>query len=614
MNSFLSMKPFFVRLCGMLLVGLAAVSQAALAQTSPDLGPNVLVFDPSMPTSQIQAVVNAVTTQQISNQFGTQRYALLFKPGVYGTAQNPLIINVGFYTDVAGLGAQPNDVTINGHVDVYNQCFSANNCIALDNFWRSLSNLTIHVTGTGLSGCRASADFWAVSQASPIRRVNINGANLSLQDYCTAGPQFASGGFIADSQIANTGGNVIINGSQQQFYVRDSNIGTWTNDVWNQVFSGVVGAPAQSYPSPKYTTLATTPVSREKPFLYVDASGNYNVFAPAPRTNSADVSWSSDSELGRSLPISSFFIASPSTDVQQINAALASGQNLILTPGVYQLDRSIDVKRPDTVVLGLGLATLVPQSGNAAITIGAVDGVEVSGLIVDAGPVNSPVLFQIGKPNGSKPNDPTDPVTLNDVYFRIGGATPGLATTSLEVDHDNVILDDIWAWRADHGANPAEIGWTVNVGDHGLVVNGDNVTALGLFVEHYEKEQVLWNGNGGETIFYQSELPYDPPIQSAWMDGSANGYPSYVVSDGVTTHQAYGLGIYSFFDPTRDNGNFITEDNAMTVPIVPGEITVHDAGTVFLSGTGQITHVINGTGATVSITNPGTLSPVVTYP
>jgi hypothetical protein len=611
--------PTFVRLFGKLLLGVGAISSAAVTQTGaapavPDFGPNVLIFDPSMPTSQIQATVDAIATQQVSNQFGTQRYALLFKPGVYGTTQTPLIINVGYYTDVAGLGAQPQDVTINGHVDVYNQCFSANNCIALDNFWRSLSNLTIHVTGTGLSGCRASADFWAVSQASPIRRVNINGANLSLQDYCTAGPQFASGGFIADSQIANTGGNVIINGSQQQFYVRNSNIGTWTNDVWNQVFSGVVGAPAQSYPSPKYTTLATTPVSREKPFLYVDASGNYNVFAPAPRTNSADVSWSSGSELGRSLPISSFFIATTSTSVQKINAELASGQSLILTPGVYQFDRSIEVKKPDTVVLGLGLATLVPQSGNAAITIGAVDGVEVSGLIVDAGPVNSPVLFQIGKPNGSKPNDPTDPVTLNDVYFRIGGATLGRASTSLEVDHDNVILDDIWAWRADHGANPAEIGWAVNVGDHGLVVNGDNVTALGLFVEHYEKEQVLWNGNGGETIFYQSELPYDPPIQSAWMDGSANGYPSYVVSDGVTTHHAEGLGIYSFFDPTRNNGNFITEDNAMTVPVVPGDVTVHDAGTVFLNGTGQITHVINGVGATVSQTNADVVSPVVTYP
>src|SRR4029077_10815435 len=105
MSSFLSMKSFCVRLCGTLLVGLAAVSPAALAQTNPDFGPNVMVFDPSMPISQIQAAVDAVTTQQVSNQFGTQRYALLFKPGVYGTAQNPLIVNVGYYTDVAGLGA-----------------------------------------------------------------------------------------------------------------------------------------------------------------------------------------------------------------------------------------------------------------------------------------------------------------------------------------------------------------------------------------------------------------------------------------------------------------------------------------------------------------------------
>ena len=51
----------------------------------------------------------------------------------------------------------------------------------------------------------------------------------------------------------------------------------------------------------------------------------------------------------------------------------------------------------------------------------------------------------------------------------------------------------------------------------------------------------------------------------------------------------------------------------MTVPQVSG-VAVHDAGTVFLNGNGQITHVINGTGATVSKANAGTLSPVVTYP
>jgi len=258
------LKKPFVRLCVTLLLGMGALSAAAIAQATPNLGPNVLVFDPSMPTAQIQAQVDAIANQQVSNQFGTQRYALLFKPGVYG-ADVPLIIQVGYYTDVAGLGAQPGDVTINGHVDVYNQCFGPNNCIALDNFWRSLSNMTIHVTGS--TGCRSSADFWAVSQAAPIRRVNMSGSNLTLFDYCTAGPQFASGGFIADSQIDAGTPNVIINGSQQQFYVRNSNIGTWTNGVWNQVFSGVVGAPAQSYPNPTYTTLATTPVSREKPFL-----------------------------------------------------------------------------------------------------------------------------------------------------------------------------------------------------------------------------------------------------------------------------------------------------------------------------------------------------------
>jgi hypothetical protein len=40
---------------------------------TPDLGPNVMVFDPSMPQSQIQAAVDAIAAQQIPNQFGTQR-------------------------------------------------------------------------------------------------------------------------------------------------------------------------------------------------------------------------------------------------------------------------------------------------------------------------------------------------------------------------------------------------------------------------------------------------------------------------------------------------------------------------------------------------------------
>ncbi|WP_221312720.1 coagulation factor 5/8 type domain-containing protein [Granulicella aggregans] len=581
------------------------LAQSRGGSTAPDLGPNVLIFTPSMSTNQIQTAVQTVTTQQLSNQFGSQRYALLFAPGTYGTATAPLQFQVGFYTDVQGLGASPNDVVVNGSIDVYNQCDSTG-CNALDNFWRSLSNLSINVT-TPNAGCY-TGEFWAVSQASPLRRVNVNG-NMTLMDYCT-GPSYASGGFIADSITGP-----IVNGSQQQFFVRNSNIGTWSNAVWNQVFSGVVGAPAQSYPNPTYTTLPSTPVSREKPYLYIDGNGKYNVFVPTAERATTGNDWTGGSGQGYSKPIASFFIVRPGVSVDEINLALLFGKSLIITPGVYNLDKSSNVLYPNTIVLGLGLATIVPQTGRPAMTIADVGGVQVAGLIFDAGPVRSDVLLQVGprrasffgKLFGEDDRDHSaNPTSLNDVYFRIGGATLGTATTSLEVNSNNVILDNIWAWRADHGAGAA---WTVNKADHGLVVNADNVTATGLAVEHYQKEQVLWSGNGGETIFYQSELPYDPPSQSSWTDGAANGYASYVVANNVKTHQAYGLGIYSFFN----HGINIIEDNAMTVPQSNG-IAIHDAGTVFLNGSGQITHVINGTGGTVSAANSGTVSPVVTYP
>jgi hypothetical protein len=603
----------FGRLIATIVVGAGVLCASALAQgpNAASFGPNVIIFNPSMPTSQIQATVDAISTQQVSNQFGTQRYALLFEPGVYGSAATPLTFQVGFYTEVAGLGESPNDVTINGHVDVYNQCFpvapgAPSNCTALDNFWRSLSNLTINVQG--LSGCQSSAAFWAVSQAAPLRRVNITGANLSLFDYCSAGPQYASGGFIADSETG-----FVINGSQQQFYVRNTSLGGWSNGVWNQVFSGDLGAPAQSYPNPTYTTLTSTPVSREKPFLYQDAKGNYGVFVPAVQRNTTGTSWSTGTTAGKGLPLSQFFIATPATPIEAINLALLFGKNLILTPGVYQLKEPILVLRPDTIVLGLGFATLVPQTGKEAIAVADVDGVEIAGLIMDAGPVNSPVLLRMGfglfglpLPRGGFFSHVNNPSLVSDVFFRIGGATLGKATTSLEVNSSDVLVDDLWAWRADHGTG---VGWTLNTADHGVVVNGDRVTALGLFVEHYQKQQVLWNGNSGETIFYQSELPYDPPNQSAWMDGTANGYPSYVVTNFVNTHQAHGFGIYSFFN----QGVNIIEDNAMTVPNASG-VSVQDVGDVFLNGSGQITHVINGVGTTANASNAGTLNPVVSYP
>jgi Pectate lyase superfamily protein len=592
--------------------GAATIPAAAAAAGEPDLGPNVYVFTPGMPQSQIQATVDAIADQQISNQFGTQRYALLFEPGTYGSAADPLSFQVGYYTAVAGLGSAPGDVVINGTIDVYNQCFpttdGSSNCIALDNFWRSLSNLTINIAGQ--TGCQSGTDFWAVSQAAPMRRVDITGGTLSLMDYCSAGPQYASGGFIADSAFS---GGTVINGSQQQFLVRNTSLDGWSNGVWNQVFSGDPGAPAQSFSATSglaggtapYTTLATSPVTQEEPFLQTDAAGQFSVFVPALRRDSSGPSWASGTTAGTSIPVSKFFIASPSTPVLAIDAALALGRDLILTPGVYDLAAPIVVTRPDTVVLGLGFPTLVPQHGTAAMQVLGVPGVKLAGMIFDAGPKNSPVLLQVGGPLAAATGRASDPTLVQDVFFRIGGATAGSATDSLVVNSSDVILDDIWAWRADHGAG---VGWTGNVADTGLVVNGNHVTAYGLAVEHYQKNEVVWNGQSGQDIFFQNEMPYDPPSQAAWMSGSSDGYPAFVISPRVTSFSGYGMGSYCFFD----QGVPIESATAFSVPAAPG-VQLNDVFTRFLNGSGSIDHVVNTTGAAVTAANPGP-SDVVTYP
>lgn len=589
----------------------AQVSHGAAGTSGGPLGPNVLVFDPTMPVEQIQAEVDRVEKQQVDAEMGTGRYALLFEPGSYGTSDHPLQIQVGYYTEVAGLGASPSDVTIHGHVDVYNRCLptadGSPNCIALDNFWRSVSNLTIDVAGE--AGCHTGADFWAVSQAAPMRRVDVRGGNLSLMDYCGDGPQYASGGFIADSRAGT-----VINGSQQQFLVRDSSIGGWTNGVWNQVFSGVEGAPAQSFPDPPYTTLEKTPVSREKPFLTKGEHG-WSVFVPAPRTDSRGTTWADGPTPGRSIPLSQFYVAHPGDSVQRINAELARGKNLLLTPGVYDVDRSIAVKRPDTVVLGLGLATLTAVHGAVPLTVADVEGVDVAGLTIDAGPVTSPALLRVGTQHAAKGaarghnhwSDPADPTALQDVFFRVGGPHVGKATVALEVNADHVALDDIWAWRADHGV-PGSVGWTVNTSETGVVVNGDDVTATGLFSEHFQKDNVIWNGERGKTIFFQNELPYDAPNQAAWQHDGVPGYAAYKVSDSVRTHELWGGGsyIYTNVDPS------LHAARAFEVPVTPG-VVLHDVLTVSLNKAGTIDHVVNDTGGAVTPDHPGPET-VVAYP
>jgi hypothetical protein len=598
---------------GLVLAAAAAGPVPATAATAdsgtPAFGPNVTIFDPSMPVSQIQATLDAAHTAQVDNEMGTNRYAFLFRPGTYGTAEQPLQIKVGYYTEIAGLGAAPTDVVINGKVEVYNRCLAdggTGNCLALVNFWRTLANLSLNVNSAGQDGCRASANFWAVSQAVSMRRLNVSGATLSLMDYCTAGPQFASGGFIADSRLPS-----VLNGSQQQWLTRNSEIAGWTNGVWNQVFAGVAGAPDDStFPTPPYTTLATTPLSREKPYLFVDEKGRYNVRVPVARRNTSGVSWAEGMTPGRTIPLSDFYVARPSDSVRDINLQLALGKNLLLTPGVYDVAQSIDVRRADTVVLGLGHATLTAVNGSTPLDIADVPGVVVAGVTIDAGLTESPVLLRVGREQRVGLSQPNNPTTLSDVYFRVGGPHVGKANIALEVNSDNVLIDHTWVWRGDHGVEgfTDTERWNTNTGRYGVMVNGDDVTATGLFVEHFQRYNTVWNGNGGTTILYQNELPYDPPTQADWMNGDVEGYAGYKVGDQVTSHTLYGAGVYVF----NQNNPSIHTENGFEVPERPG-VRLHHIMTVNLSA-GTIDHVVNGLGDPADTTRIGAPVYVAEYP
>ncbi|WP_406467351.1 coagulation factor 5/8 type domain-containing protein [Streptomyces hirsutus] len=547
-------------------------------QAGGDLGPNVIVFDPSTPG--IQAKLDEVFARQEADQFGPGRYQFFFKPGTY----HGLNAQLGFYTSISGLGLSPDDTTINGDVTVDAGWFDGN---ATQNFWRSAENLAlVPVNGT---------NRWAVAQAAPFRRMHIRGGlNLAPDGY-----GWASGGYIADSRIDGVVGPY----SQQQWYTRDSSVGGWTNAVWNMVFSGVEGAPAQSFPEPPYTTLARTPISREKPLLYLDGAG-YRVFLPALRRDARGVTWGSGTPRGTSLPLDRFYVAKPGDSAATLNQALGQGLNLLLTPGIYHIDQPIRVNRAGTVVLGLGYATLIPDNGATALQVADVDGVRLAGFLVDAGPVNSRTLVEIG-PNGASRDHSADPITVQDVFIRIGGAGPGKATTSMVINARHTIVDHTWIWRADHGEG---VGWETNRCDYGVVVNGHDVLATGLFVEHFNKYDVQWNGERGRTIFFQNEKAYDAPNQAAIQNGSLKGYAAYKVGDRVTTHEGWGMGSYCYYNvnPT------IVQHHGFAAPNRPG-VRFHHLLVVSLSGNGQYECVINDTGAPTSGTNT-VPSKVVSYP
>jgi hypothetical protein len=550
----------------------------------PDLGPNVLLFDPSMSSADMQTQIDKVYSIQQHSEFGTARYALLFLPGEYHVD-----VPVGFYTQVLGLGGTPDAVHITGNVHS-DASLPRNN--ATCTFWRGVEGFSVTPTD-GTNGTMQ----WAVSQAVPFRRMHILG-NIVLHQK----GGWASGGWMSDSLID---GNVGA-GPQQQWISRNSEWGSWTGANWNMVFVGIPHPPEGEWPQPPYTKVDKTPIVREKPFLEVDAKGNWSVRVPALQTNSEGITWHGGSTPGHSVPISQFYIANPDKDTAAtINAELAHGKNLLLTPGIYDLTEPIEINRPNTLVIGLGFATLRPTNGTAAFTTADVDGIDIAGILFDAGEKISPVLVEIG-PQDSHSSHAKNPIFLHDVFFRDGGAGAGSVKVNLRVNSNDTIIDHTWIWRADHGHG---VGWTSNLSDNGLVVNGNNVTAYGLFVEHHQQFQVLWNGNRGRTYFYQSEIPYDPPDQPSYTSApGTNGWASYKVADSVTSHEAWGFGIYSVF---RHPNVVLTR--AIEVPVTPG-VRFHHMITVALDNLGEISNVIDDKGGPTRVAPNRVTAKIAEFP
>jgi len=560
------------------ILAFSSVPAIAATATTPDFGPNVLLFNHTMPSAEIRAQIDKIYATQRRNEFGPERNAILFLPGNYNVD-----VPIGFYTQVLGLGSSPDDVSIIGNV---HSDAAARNNNATTTFWRAAENFSVAPTGGAMQ--------WAVSQAAPFRRMHVQGDIVLHQN-----GGWASGGWMSDTLID---GNVAA-GPQQQWISRNSEWRSWTGANWNMVFVGVPNPPEGEWPKPPYTKIAQTPIVREKPFLQIDALGNYRVRVPAIRIDSTGITWHAASTPGKTIPIRDFYIAHPNRDnAATINAQLAKGRNLLFTPGIYDLTEAIRVTHPNTVVMGLGFATLHPVNGAPAMTTSDVDGIIIAGLLFDAGPTESPVLLKIG-PTEHKSSHAKNPISLHDVFFRVGGAGVGRAVVNLEINSNDTIVDHTWIWRADHGAG---VGWAGNTSANGLVVNGSNVTVYGLFVEHHQKFQVLWNGNGGRTYFYQSEIPYDPPDQASFTSApDTNGWASYKVAGTVTTHEAWGLGIYSVFRHPK-----VVLTRAIEVPANPN-VRFHDMITVALDDKGEITNVINDTGGPTAVA-PHRLTPQVT--
>lgn len=547
-----------------------------VGQPNPPVWPaSVKVFYPGH-DDEVKGVVEQIfqenggtSPEEFHGQWSNSRYALLFTPGQYNVH-----VNVGYYTSVIGLGKEPADTIIK---EV--RCENGSTAVkhgALSNFWRSAENFSTNPDG-GM--------MWAVSQACPLRRVVVEGnLNLFQVNYPNPDAGYSSGGFMADCVVKGT----VASASQQQWFSRNTEM-TWAQQgVWNMVFLGCVGAPPShcglKFP---FTTVDTTPVIAEKPYIVLGDDGKYSL--AIPNVEQGKVGATKNYDDVRLVDFSQVYVATDQSDVGVINDMLAQGLDVVLTPGQYHLTDSITVNREGACVLGIGFPTLIAENGKPCIAVGDVDDVRIAGVLLQAGPVATETLLKWG--NGD--HVCVKPGFLYDCFARVGGTNdPNVqqmqAKSMVQINSGNVVCDDLWLWRADHGVSGL-IYNSQNPCETGIDVNGDDVIAYGLAVEHTLKDMTAWKGNNGQVYFYQSEYPYDV-TQENYGDP---GYVSYRVDPSVTNHEAWGVGVYSFF---RDHD--VTVQMGISAPTGEGIRFVNPL-TVFLDGKGRINHILNDRGSSV---------------
>ena len=581
---------------------------ATLSLDQELFGDKVRFYSPSDNQNDIRNEVNKIGKDMYLEQFGDGRHALFFKPGDYRETGT---LYVGFYTQVAGLGRFPKDcktytfITPSPLAESWEQttdCTSWNAFSCTCTFWRSMENLAVmRKDDEPFIDDPAHRFIWGVSQAAPLRRVYSN--RDTEYDYLAG---YASGGFTADCCFDSAAGSY----SQQQWYTRNSHIQWGTRPFsiggWNYAYQGVsfgnevdwadvsdnwdrdVKAGDIDHQWNNVSREEKTPIIREKPFIFFE-NGRYKVFKPGLRRDAVSISWS-DTEMGSGEVldvVNDFYVAKPGVSANEINNQLRNGKHILFAPGIYELEAPISVERANTIILGLGYATLIPGQSNddTAIKVADVDGVTIAGLLFDT-KYSSKNLLRVGDYT-SEVSHANNPTLLADLYFRVGGVYPYHVNVDqpLMIKSNDVIGDHFWIWRADHGEGT---GWSGNTSKNGIVVYGDNVTIYGLFNEHFQEYQALWYGENGRLFFYQCETPYDPQNQNDYLShvdaGSgqrANGYAAYKVAKGVKNHYASMMGMYDVFIYT--NGTPIEIRNSIEIPKGEPNVKIHHACNVCIS-------------------------------